>query len=106
MDAFAALADPTRRGIVAMLARGERPAGEIAAAFDVSAPAVSQHLKVLREARLVRVRPEAQKRFYALEPRGMAEVENWVAEVRRFWSPKLDALEAALKADRRKKHGK
>lgn len=96
MSAFAALADPTRREIVALLARGERPAGEIAAAFAISAPAVSQHLKVLKEARLVRVRPQAQKRFYALAPQGLAEIEAWVREVRSFWSPRLDALEAAL----------
>lgn len=99
MDAFAALADPTRRRIVAFLARGERPAGEIASTMRISPPAVSQHMAVLKEAGLVRVRPQAQKRFYALAPEGIREIEAWVAEIRAFWAPKLDALEAALMKD-------
>jgi DNA-binding transcriptional ArsR family regulator len=85
VDVFAALADPTRRAIVAMLADGERPAGEIAARFEMSAPAVSQHLKALRAARLVQVRPVAQRRLYALAPEGLDEIARWVADMRRFW---------------------
>ena len=94
---FAALADPTRRRIVTLLADGERSAGEIAARFDVSAPAVSQHLKVLREARLVRVRPVRQQRFYAVEPAGLAEMAEWLARMGGFWNDRLDALERMLK---------
>ena len=97
MLAFAALADPTRRHIVEMLARGELAAGEIAGRFDVSAPAISQHLKVLREARLVRVRVAAQRRIYALDSTGLAELEQWLAKVQRFWSGRLDALERQLR---------
>jgi DNA-binding transcriptional ArsR family regulator len=86
MDTFAALADPTRRRIVEMLAEGELPAGEIARRFDMTPPAVSQHLKVLRESELVRVRPQAQRRLYALDPRGLAALDAWLARYRRFWS--------------------
>jgi DNA-binding transcriptional ArsR family regulator len=78
MDVFQALADPTRRAIVAMLVPGERSAGEIVAAFRITAPAVSQHLKVLRAARLVRVRAEAQRRIYQLDPEGVGKVKAWL----------------------------
>ena len=104
MDTFAALADPTRRRIVELLGRGERSAGEIVDEFDVSAPAISQHLKALREAGLVRVRTDAQRRIYALDPAGLAEIDAWLESVRRFWSRSLDALERELrKPPRRKK---
>lgn len=97
MQTFTALADPTRRRIVEMLAAGERRAGEIAARFDVSPPAISQHLKVLREARLVRVRVEAQRRIYELDPAGLSELDKWLTQVRRFWGGRLDALERQLR---------
>lgn len=99
MDSFTALADPTRRQIVEMLAAGERTAGEIADQFTVSAPAISQHLKVLREARLVAVRPEAQRRIYTLDPVGIDALDTWLHGIRRFWNHRLDALEQALAAD-------
>ena len=97
MDAFTALADPTRRRIVESLLDGERPMGEIAARFDVSAPAISQHLKVLREARIVRVRRDAQRRLYAIDGAGLAEVDAWIARTRSFWTARLDALERVLR---------
>jgi len=96
MIALAALADPTRQRIVEMLAGGALSAGEIAGRFTLSAPAVSQHLKTLRKAKLVLVHAEKQKRIYELNPEGVAEVAEWVARIRAFWNPKLDALEAAL----------
>jgi DNA-binding transcriptional ArsR family regulator len=85
MDAFQALADPTRRAIVSMLAPGERSAGEIGAAFAITAPAVSQHLKALREAGLVRVRSAAQRRIYQLDPAGLGEVKEWLFGLHRVW---------------------
>ena len=85
MLGFAALADPTRRRIVEMLANRELPAGEIARRFDMTAPAVSQHLKLLRDAGLVHVRRDAQRRIYALDPRGLVELDEWLARFRRFW---------------------
>jgi DNA-binding transcriptional ArsR family regulator len=87
------LADPTRQRIVEMLATGSMSSGDIARRFDVSAPAISQHLRTLRDAKLVRVRARAQKRFYELDPEGVGELANWIARIRGFWSEKLDALE-------------
>ncbi|MBV9043540.1 MAG: winged helix-turn-helix transcriptional regulator [Alphaproteobacteria bacterium] len=97
MNGLTALADPTRQQIVKMLARGALSSGDIAKRFDMTAPAVSQHLKTLREAKLVKVRAEAQKRFYELDPQGVGEVAAWVNDLRKFWSGKLDALEAELR---------
>lgn len=97
-----ALADPTRQRIVEMLAARELSAGDIADKFDMSAPAISQHLKVLRDAKLVRVRADAQRRIYALDPKGFEEMEEWLQRIRRFWRGKLDALERVLKEDDRK----
>ena len=96
MQAFAALGDPTRQRIVEMLAARELSSGEIARRFDMTAPAVSQHLKLLREAGLVQVRRDAQRRIYALDPAGLAELDAWLARFRRFWSGHLDALEHEL----------
>jgi DNA-binding transcriptional ArsR family regulator len=96
MTSFEALAEPTRRRIVELLADGERAAGEIVAEFDVSAPAISQHLRVLRDAGLVRVRVDAQRRIYGLDPAGLAEIDGWLERVRRFWSARLDSLEREL----------
>jgi DNA-binding transcriptional ArsR family regulator len=89
---FEALADPTRRHILELLADGERTAGELAAAFDTSRPAVSRHLRVLREAGLVRWRGDAQRRIYRLDAEPLSEVDAWLGRYRRFWSGRLDAL--------------
>src|ERR1700749_3979243 len=97
MQALSVLADPTRQRIVEMLATGAMSSGDIARRFDVTAPAISQHLKTLREARLVRVRAEAQKRFYELDAEGVDELTHWINRIRSFWSTKLDALEQELR---------
>jgi DNA-binding transcriptional ArsR family regulator len=97
MRSLNVLADPTRQRIVEMLATGSMSSGDIARRFDVSAPAISQHLRTLRDAKLVRVRAEAQKRFYELDPEGVGELANWIARIRSFWSEKLDALEEELR---------
>ena len=93
---LSALADPTRQRIVEMLASGALSSGDIAARVALSPPAISQHLKTLKTAHLVTVTAEKQKRIYALDPNGLDEVAAWVARVRAFWNPRLDALEAAL----------
>ncbi len=93
---YEAIADPTRRSVLRLLAEGERTAGEIAAAFTISRPAVSRHLRVLREAGLVRARPCAQQRVYTLDPRPLEDVDAWLASIRAFWEPRLDALERHL----------
>jgi DNA-binding transcriptional ArsR family regulator len=100
---FSALSDPKRRRIVELLATGEMSAGEINKHFRVTGPAISQHLKVLREAHLVRVKVDAQRRVYSLDPKGLDELEEWVAAIRKFWSHRLDALERALVADKEKR---
>lgn len=102
MRTLDALSDPTRRRIVEALARGPLPSGEIARRFKISAPAISQHLKTLRSAGLVRMRPEAQRRIYELDREGVEELAAWVEELRRFWSDRFDALETALKTDSEK----
>lgn len=96
MRALAALADPTRKQIVEMLARGAMCSGEISARFDVSAPAISQHLRALREARLVRARADGQRRIYELDPTGFDEIGQWLSNVRSFWNMRLDSLEKEL----------
>jgi DNA-binding transcriptional ArsR family regulator len=102
-----ALADPTRQRIVEMLAERELSAGAIADSFEMSAPAISQHLKVLKDAQLVRVRADAQRRIYALDPAGFDELEQWMTRIRRYWRSSLDALERVLKEeDRKSKSGK
>ena len=96
VPALAALADPHRLAIVAMLADGERPAGDFVRALPVAQPTVSRHLSVLREAGLVRVRTAGVRRFYSLDPKPLAEIDAWLEPYRRFWSSKLDGLEAHL----------
>ena len=96
MDPLAALADPTRRRIVEMLAQRELSAGEIAGRFEMSAPAISQHLKVLRDAQLVRVRAEAQRRIYELDPDGLSELHAWLGMIRQSWRGRLSASERRL----------
>jgi DNA-binding transcriptional ArsR family regulator len=93
---YDAIADPTRRRVLGLLAERERTAGEVAAAFTISRPAVSRHLRVLREAGLVRVRPLAQQRVYTLDPRPLEDVDAWLASIRAFWEPRLEALERHL----------
>lgn len=96
MDAFCALADPTRRRIVETLAVGETAFGDLAAQFAMSRPAVSQHLRVLREAGIVVARADAQRRIYRLDDDALDELDAWLARVRHFWNPRLDRLEQAL----------
>ena len=99
MDSLAALADPTRRRIVEMLAARNLSSGEIAESFQISAPAISQHLKTLRSVGLVRVRVDAQRRIYELDSRGIEEMSEWVMRIRRTWAMRLDRLAAQLKEE-------
>lgn len=97
MDTFIAIADPTRRSIVMSLADGECAFGELADQYEMSRPAVSQHLKVLREAGIVSVRADAQRRIYSLSEHGLDEVDAWLRKVQEYWSPRLDKLEQLLR---------
>ena len=92
MQSFAALADPVRAEIVQLLSAQDLTAGDIAARFPISRPAVSRHLSVLRRSKLVRVRGEAQRRVYSLDTDGLDAVDHWVAECRRIWNQRLDDL--------------
>jgi len=114
MHAFDVLGDPVRRRILELLADGERPAGEVTsivqAEFGVSQPAVSQHLRVLRESGFTSVRPVGARRLYAIDSAPLQEVNDWLERFRRNWEEsydKLDDMLESLKArERKKKEGK
>jgi DNA-binding transcriptional ArsR family regulator len=101
MDALAALADPTRRALVELLASGELAAGELAHRFPVSRPAISRHLRVLRETGLVQARVEGKRRLYALDPRPLRELDDWLEPYRDLWAQRLDALDTEIARGRR-----
>ena len=101
MHAFDVLGDPVRRRILELLADGERTSGAVVdvvgAEFGISQPAVSQHLKVLRESGFATVRPDGNRRLYAVDPSGMREVDAWLEQFRGFWAQRLDALGTELR---------
>jgi DNA-binding transcriptional ArsR family regulator len=101
MTTFEALADPTRRRIVELVAERERSAGEIAAAFSITRPGVSKHLRVLREEGIVTARGEGTRRLYSLDPAALDEVDGWLERCRGFWQNRLDALETELRRGQR-----
>jgi len=103
MDVFYALADPTRRKILELLAKqGELTASQIYSYFSTSPPAISQHLKVLREAGLVNMKKRAQQRIYQINPEAVLELEDWSKQLTVQWNQRLDALEELLKAKKGK----
>ncbi len=93
---FTVLAEPARRRILDLLLEKPRPVGELTERLGLTQPGTSKHLRVLREAGLVQVRPDAQRRVYELSPAPLAEVDAWLAPYRRLWSESLDALERHL----------
>ena len=99
--AYAALAEPSRREILDLLRDGERSVNELVARLELSQPGVSKHLKVLREAGLVEVRPEGKRRWYGLRAEPLAEVAEWLEPYRRHWNARLDALERHLEENPR-----
>jgi DNA-binding transcriptional ArsR family regulator len=96
MTAYAALAEPSRRRILDLLRDGERSVNDLVARLKLSQPGVSKHLRVLREAGLVEVRPEGRRRWYALRAEPLSEVDAWLAPYREHWAGRLDALERHL----------
>ena len=96
IDAFDALADPTRRRIVAALRDGEQQVGEIVRQAGIHQSGVSRHLRILHESGFVSVRPEGQRRLYALRPEPFRELEAWLSDYRRLWEARLDRFGAAL----------
>ncbi|SRR2546425_5908605 len=106
MDMFSALADPTRRTILEMLARnGKLSATDICAKFPVSPSAISQHLKVLREANLVQMEKRAQQRMYQINPDAMLELEEWARQMTQLWNQRFDALDKVLETEKKKMKG-
>jgi DNA-binding transcriptional ArsR family regulator len=103
MDMFVALADPTRRSILELLAtKGELSATAIYEQFSVSPQAISQHLKVLREANLVAMEKRAQKHLYRLNPQTLSQFEVWVTQMQQRWSERFEALDAILEIEKKK----
>lgn len=96
-----ALADPTRLEIFELIAKGEKSVGDIVAHFNFKAPTISQHLRTLKEAKLVRVRAEGQRRYYAVDSTGLQEIKAWLSHIAREWNGHLDALEAVLAEEKR-----
>jgi DNA-binding transcriptional ArsR family regulator len=97
--AFEALAQPTRREILDLLRDRERSVGELVERVSLSQPGVSKHLRVLRDAGLVRVRVDAQRRLYGIRPEPLSEIDAWLGPYRHLWADRLDALERHLDAD-------
>ncbi|MGA9284828.1 MAG: metalloregulator ArsR/SmtB family transcription factor [Solirubrobacteraceae bacterium] len=96
LTTFQALAEPNRQAILDLLRDGERPVGELVERLDLSQPAVSKHLKVLKDAGMVETRPDAQRRLYRIRPEPLAELDKWLASYRGLWSKSLDLLEEHL----------
>ena len=102
-ELFNALAEPTRRSIIELLAtKGQLSATDICDNFDVSPPAISQHLKVLRKANFVRVEKRAQQRIYQINRGAMSELEDWVQKMTRRYDARYDALDKLLEAEKKK----
>jgi DNA-binding transcriptional ArsR family regulator len=100
MDALESLAEPRRRRVVEILAqRGQLSASQICDEFDVTPQAMSQHFKVLREANVIRMEKQAQRRLYSLNPRSMEHIQSWAARMARLWIVRLNRLENALEED-------
>jgi len=95
-DVFHAIADPTRREIIDLLARRSLPVNDVAERFDISRPAVSKHIKILNECGLVVIQKKGRKRYCRADTRKLQEVMEWAQRYRKFWNERLDALEAML----------
>jgi DNA-binding transcriptional ArsR family regulator len=100
LDTFETLADPTRRRIVAALREGERPVGDLVRQAGIHQSGVSRHLRILHESGFVSVRPDGQRRLYALRPEPFRELEAWLSDYRRLWEARLDRFGAALEQRR------
>jgi DNA-binding transcriptional ArsR family regulator len=103
VDVFSALANPVRREILLQLRRGPRGVSDLASGFDLGRPAISEHLQVLRKARLVREEPRGRERYYHLDPRPLAEVDAWLEAFTKYYRARLSALEELLDEEKNKK---
>ena len=103
VDVFSALANPIRREILVRLRRGPHAASALARGFDVGRPAISEHLQVLRKARLVLEEPRGRERYYHLDPRRLSEVAAWLKGFTRYWKERMSALEDVLEQEAKKR---
>ena len=102
IDVFSALANPVRRAILVRLRQGPRAASELAQGFPIGRPAVSEHLQVLRKAKLIREEPRGRERYYHLDPRPLSEVELWLGAFNKYWKQRMAALDELLNKGRSK----
>ena len=103
IDPFETLADPSRRRILATLKSGEQPVGDIVRSVGIHQSGVSRHLRILQETGFVSVRPEGQRRLYALRPEPFRELEAWLMDYRQVWEARLDRFDAALETRRKRR---
>jgi DNA-binding transcriptional ArsR family regulator len=106
VDTFAALADPTRRQIIAVLRRGERQVNDVVAELNIHQSGVSRHLRILHDAGFVQMRPEGQRRYYTLRAEPFRELDSWLADYRALWEARLDRFGKALAQKQTKKEKK
>jgi len=102
VDVFSALANPVRREILMRLRQGPRAVNDLAQGFEIGRPAVSEHLQVLRKARLIREEPRGRERYYHLDPRPLTEVEDWLETFTHYWKQRMKAIERVLDKEAKK----
>ena len=105
-DVFQAIADPTRRDIISLVARNSMTSNDVAASFDVSRQAISKHIKILMECGILMIDQQGRERYYSLQPKKLAQVADWIEPFRTMWEDKFIRLDDILKKLKSKKHGK
>ena len=105
-DVFQAIADPTRRDIISLVARNSMTSNDVAASFDVSRQAISKHIKILMECGILMIDQQGRERYYSLQPKKLAQVADWVEPFRSMWEDKYNRLDDILKKLKSNKHGK
>ena|SRR5687767_2289397 len=105
-DVFQAIADPTRRDIISLVARNSMTPNDVAASFDVSRQAISKHIKILMECGILMIDQQGRERYYSLQPKKLAQVADWIEPFRTMWEDKFNRLDDVLKKLKPKKHGK
>ncbi len=105
-DVFQAIADPTRRDIISLVARNSMTQNDVVASFDVSRQAISKHIKILMECGILMIDQQGRERYYSLQPKKLAQVADWIEPFRTMWEDKFNRLDDILKKLKSKKHGK
>jgi DNA-binding transcriptional ArsR family regulator len=105
-DVFQAIADPTRRDIISLVARNSMTSNDVAASFDVSRQAISKHIKILMECGILMIDQQGRERYYSLQPKKLAQVADWIEPFRTMWEDKFNRLDDVLKKLKSNKHGK